>query len=102
MIGGTLLNPLANGPASQIINLATFPAGQDPNRSLYDQTAQFLPMPGQAVQTLKLRIAGDNAPDELRQVMIKIYVLPKDINQPQQFTVSQQLEQAELAKWVKQ
>jgi hypothetical protein len=102
MIGGTVFHPFAGDPNNQIINLATFLAGQDLNRSLYDQTAQFLPMPGQAAQTLKLRIAGDNAPDELRQVMIKINVRPKDINLPQQFTAPQQLEQVELAKWVKQ
>jgi hypothetical protein len=101
-IGGNEILPRGDSPFHQQITLSTYLPGQDPDRTMADPTAQFLQMSGEAVQTLKLRIAGDNAPDEVRQVMIKIYVRPKDANQPQQFTAPQQREQTELAKWVKQ
>ena len=100
MIGSNEIHPRGSTEFLQQIHLTTYSPGNEPGPSLGDADAQFLPMAAQALQTLKLRIVGDNAPDELGQVMVKIYVRPKDPNQ--QLSAIQQREQAELGKWVKQ
>lgn len=66
MVGGTVFRPLDMGNEDLIVSIDTFPSGQNPGQKLFP-AQQFLQVPAQTVQTLKLRIAGDNAPDEIRQ-----------------------------------
>ena len=102
MVGGNVLKPSDTSPNNQAtIDITTFLFGQNPDRSQHGQGSQFLQIPLQAVQTLKLRIVGANAPNELQKVMVKVHIGPNNQDQAQ-FTASQQLEMAQLAKWVNQ
>ena len=100
MIGNTVLNPQEMTTNNFQIVVNTFAPGEDTNRGQGQRGQQYLEIPAQTLQTLKLKIDGDGSPDEIRQVAVKIYVRPKDPNQP--LSPSQQREQAELGKWVKQ
>ena len=102
MIGGTLFRPDSENGAAATIHILALPPGQNATAYQFGPGLQMAHISPDAFQTLKLKIADPNGSDELKKVMVKIYVRPVDPNQSQQLTAAQQRELAELGKWVKQ
>jgi hypothetical protein len=101
MLNGKIFvtGPPPPGPRSNIFTILPNETPPPPWGQNLDP-ALIMQMPDESTQTLKLRIVGDSAPEELDGYLVRISVRRWPGIDGGKFTPPQQLEMANMAKWV--